>query len=77
MVLITAVVTEEIMINLIRLKEAGRRIVLISLANEPPPPFSGGIMVYHIPATLPAFREQSQSPTEAALHNLVEEERNR
>lgn len=77
LVLITAVVTEEIMINLIRLKEAGRRIVLISLANEPPPPFSGGITVYHLPATLPAFRKQSQDPTEAALHNLVEEERSR
>jgi len=77
MVLITAVVTEEIMINLIRLKEAGRRIVLITLADEPPPLNAGGIVVYHIPATLPAFQAQSQSATEAALHNLVDEERNR
>ncbi len=76
-VLITAVVTEEIMVNLIRLKEAGRRIVLISLANEPPPMLMGNITVYHIPGTLPAFQAYTPTATESALHNLVAAEKNR
>lgn len=70
-VLVTAVVTEEIMITLLRLKEAGRRVVLISLAAEPPPADFGGILCYHIPASAPAFAGDSlSSPTETALHAI-------
>ncbi|MCI0393312.1 MAG: DUF58 domain-containing protein [Chloroflexi bacterium] len=68
LVLVTAVVTEEIMVSLLRLKEAGRRVVLISLADEPPrcPP---GILAYHTPSTLPAFQRghKTGTATEAAL----------
>lgn len=49
-VLVTAVVTEEIMVSLLRLQEAGRRVVLISVADDPPPAELGQIITYHIPA---------------------------
>lgn len=60
-VVVTAVVTDEILITLLRLKEAGRRVVLISLADAPPPVF-GDMLTYHIPAG-----QNSRSATEAAL----------
>lgn len=71
-VLVTAVVTDEIMVVLARLKEAGRRIVLISLASEPPPTDLGSILTYHIPSTAPAFKagHSSHTATEAALHSI-------
>ena len=66
-VLVTAVVTDEIMVTLLRLKEAGRRVVLISLAEEAPPVL-GDLLTYHIPAATPAFQTPtSRSATEAAL----------
>ncbi|MFQ5433759.1 MAG: DUF58 domain-containing protein [Anaerolineae bacterium] len=71
-VLVTAVVTDEIAITLIRLKEAGRRVALISLADEPPPQDLGDVLTYHIPANVPAFQagHQSQTATEAALNSI-------
>jgi uncharacterized protein (DUF58 family) len=67
-VLVTAVVTDEIMITLLRLKEAGRRVVLISLAEDAPPTF-GDILTYHVPISAPAFQtdQRSRTATEAAL----------
>lgn len=72
LVLVTAVVTEEILVSLVRLKEAGRRVVLISLSEEPPPREFRDILVYHIPPSLPAFQKEirSGSLTETAL-NMV------
>jgi hypothetical protein len=57
------------LVSLVRLKEAGRRVVLISLAEEPPPRERRDILVYHIPPTLPAFQKEirSGSLTETAL----------
>lgn len=71
LVLVSAVVTEEIMIALLRLKEAGRRVVLISLAEEPPPSF-GNVLTFHIPSSVPAFQagRRSASATEAALSRI-------
>ncbi len=71
-VLVTAVVTEEIMVALVRLKEAGRRVVLISLSEEPPPKGLGQILTYHIPSTVPAFQvgQQANTLTEAALGSI-------
>lgn len=71
-VLVTAVVTDEIMVALLRLKEAGRRVVLISLANQPPPKGLGNLLSYHIPSTTPAFQKgrKTASATEAALSNV-------
>ncbi len=48
-VLITAVVTDEIVVALLRLQEAGRRVVLLSLADEAPPEVLGTILAYHLP----------------------------
>jgi len=76
LVLVTAVVTDEILLALARLYEAGRRVVLISLSDEPPPRVAGlrgeGIVVYHIPSSTPAFRagHRSATATEAALSRI-------
>jgi uncharacterized protein (DUF58 family) len=69
MVLVTAIVTEEMVIALTRLKEAGRRVVVISLADEPPPKSLRAILAYHVPGSAPAFqgKVRSQTSTEAAL----------
>jgi uncharacterized protein (DUF58 family) len=71
-VLVTAVVTDQMLVSLVRLKEAGRRVVLISLADEPPPPLLGSVPAYHIPATAPAFQagHRSRTATEAALNAI-------
>jgi hypothetical protein len=48
LVVVTAVVTPELRATLVRLREAGRRLVLIgvsSTAPEPPP----GVLCYHVP----------------------------
>ena len=50
MLLVTAHVGEEVLAVLLRLKEAGRRLALISLADEAPPAVPG-ILVYHVPQT--------------------------
>ncbi len=55
-ILVSGTVTPEIAVTLTRLREAGRRVVLISLAEEPPPPELKSIITYHIPADLPAFQ---------------------
>lgn len=75
-VLVTAVVTEEILIALVRLREAGRRVVLLALGDEPPPHLPHGAMssitIYHIPSTVPAFQagHRSATATEAALSSI-------
>lgn len=77
MVLVTAVVTQEMLVTLVRLKEAGRRVVLISLADDPPPNNLRGILTYHVPPNLPAFQKErrSGSLTEAALNMVPSPER--
>ncbi len=68
LVLVTAVVTEEIAVSLLRLKEAGRRVTLISLADDSPPKLPG-ILVYHIPTAASQFKSglEAHDSTEAAL----------
>lgn len=76
-VLVSAVVTEEILIALVRLQEAGRRVVLLALGDDPPPVIHNGkrvepILIYHIPSTAPAFQagHRSATATEAALSRI-------
>lgn len=64
LVLVTASVTEEMAVGLLRLKEAGRRIVLISLADEHPPAMPN-ILTYHIPSD--PTNTHNLTPAEAAL----------
>ncbi len=61
-VLVTAVVTDEMMVALVRLKEAGRRVVLLSLADEAASSELGDILTYHIHSGVPAFKEQELTP---------------
>ena len=72
-VLITAVVTEEMLVSLIRLKEAGRRVTLISLADEPPPRDLKGILTYHVPPTAAVFEPERLGTvdSEAALGTIA------
>ena len=48
LVVVTAVVTDEIRISLNRLRGAGRRLVLIALTPELPPP-TPGMLIYYSP----------------------------
>ena len=48
LVIVTAVVNEALLATLIRLRQAGRRLVLVSLGREHPPATSG-VTAYHIP----------------------------
>lgn len=71
-VVVTAMVTEEMMLGLVQLKRSGRRITLIALTQDPPPEVEG-INTFHIPHTLPAFEETltSTTTTQAALHSTL------
>jgi uncharacterized protein (DUF58 family) len=57
-VLVTAVVTDETMVALERLKEAGRRVVLLSLAEESPTSDLGDVLTYHIPIGSAVIRQE-------------------
>jgi uncharacterized protein (DUF58 family) len=48
LMVITAVVTPELEVVLLRLKDAGRKLVLLSLADKPPR-WIRGVTVYHLP----------------------------
>ncbi|MCR4405601.1 MAG: DUF58 domain-containing protein [Anaerolineae bacterium] len=65
LVIVTAVTTETLMITLLRLREAGRRLVLISLADDPPAQVLEGIVSYHLPP--PPRRRGPIAPTEETL----------
>jgi uncharacterized protein (DUF58 family) len=69
LVLVTAVVTDEMLATLVRLKQAGRRVVLISLAAEPPAAAPHDLYVYHAAASGLKFRRAADAgrSTEAAL----------
>jgi uncharacterized protein (DUF58 family) len=76
-VLVSAFVTEEMMVALARLSEAGRRVVLLALGDEPPPRPLGGsaraLLVYHLPSSTPAFQSGwrvTATLTEAALAGI-------
>jgi uncharacterized protein (DUF58 family) len=52
LVVVTALVTEDLLSALVRLHDVGRRLVLVSLEEEPllPSSLPSGILVYHLPA---------------------------
>lgn len=67
LVVVTAVVTDELLATLLRLHEVGRRLALVSLAEEPPGPLSlpSAIMIYHLPASeLPFDKSLMGEPDE-------------
>lgn len=67
MALVTAITTDEMLATLVQLKEAGRRVVLISLADEPPPYELDGILVHHLPQESKAFSSLKEL---GALENI-------
>jgi uncharacterized protein (DUF58 family) len=50
LVVVTAVVTDELRVTLSRLREAGRRLVLVGVDYELPRP-PPGVLCYHVPPT--------------------------
>jgi hypothetical protein len=48
LVVVTPILTDELVAALDQLRAAGRQIVLVSLAHEPPPNLAG-ILAYHLP----------------------------
>ncbi len=71
-VLVTPLVTEDMVLGLMNLARAGGRLTLISLAEDAPPEIPG-VLTYHIPPNLPAFQSEiySRTATEAALHTII------
>ena len=59
LVVVTAVVTDDLGATILRLREAGRRLALVSLADEPPP-YLDGVTTYHLPPAAPAFQRSAQ-----------------
>jgi len=54
LVVVTAIVTDELAAAILRLRDAGRRMVLISLAEEPPSRLDG-VVTCHLPSSAPVF----------------------
>ncbi len=54
LVVVSGVVTDRLLETLLRLKDVGRRVVLVSLAPEPPERELPGVLVYHMPGSPPA-----------------------
>jgi uncharacterized protein (DUF58 family) len=59
LVVVTAVVTDELRATLARLREAGRRMVLVSVDEELPRP-PQGVMCHHIPLTRARYRLEAR-----------------
>ena len=55
LVVVTAIVTDELAAMILRLRDAGRRMALVSLAEEPPPQLDG-ITTYHLSSSAQAFQ---------------------
>ena len=54
LVVVTAIVTDELATTIRGLQRAGRRMALVSLAEDPPPQLDG-VVIYHLPASAPVF----------------------
>lgn len=70
LVLITPFVNEAILASILRLRDSGRRLVLISLGKAEPP-YMSGVLAYHLPIAeeeppLPPEEEDSEPETEEA-----------
>ena len=59
LVTVTATVTDELATTILHLRGAGRRMALVSLADEDPPELDG-VATYHLPPSTPIFEPFSQ-----------------
>lgn len=64
LVVVTAIVTDQLAATVLRLRDAGRRMALVSLADEPPPQLEG-VPTFHISPAAPAFRHFGQGAYDA------------
>lgn len=64
LVVVTAIVTDELAAMILRLREAGRRMALVSLADESPPQLDG-VTTYHLPSSTRAFQGFDSGPYDA------------
>lgn len=64
MVVVTAIVTDQLAATVLRLRDAGRRMALVSLADEPPPQLEG-VPTFQISPAAPAFRHFGQGAYDA------------
>jgi len=60
LVVVTGIVSEELTATLLRLRDVGRRLVLISLDQEPPGQELEGVLSYHLPGVEIDFRPPSR-----------------
>jgi uncharacterized protein (DUF58 family) len=53
LVVVTGIVTDQLLATLLRLHEVGRRLALVSLAEEAPDPLAlpPGVLIHHLPAS--------------------------
>jgi uncharacterized protein (DUF58 family) len=56
MVVVTGIVTDDLSASILRLRDAGRRMALISLDGEEPPDLDR-VTTYHLPSTAPSFED--------------------
>jgi len=64
LVVVTAIVTDGLAAAILRLQDAGRRMALVSLADEPPPQLDG-VTIYHLSSSTLAFRRFDRGPCDA------------
>jgi len=64
LVVVTAIVTDELAAAILRLRDAGRRMALVSLAEDPPPQLEG-VATYHLPPSTPVFQRLGEGPCDA------------
>jgi hypothetical protein len=67
LVVVTAVITDDLLAALLRLRDVGRRLVLISLEERPSPMLASisGVLTYHLPASELPFDDSFLGEPEA------------
>lgn len=62
LVVVTPIVTDRLEDVIVTLRDAGRRLALVSLEGEPPPSLRN-VVTYHLPPSLPVFDQPNGAPT--------------
>jgi uncharacterized protein (DUF58 family) len=66
LVVVTAIVPEDLAIAILRLRDAGRRMALVSLAEEAPPILES-VSTHHLPSATPAFEQLARGEYDPLL----------
>ncbi len=64
LVVVTAIVTDQLAEVMVNLRDAGRRLALISLERDPPPPLRN-VATYHLPPSAPVFQRLNSASYDA------------